>query len=338
MKSEEKRQIMSEKYIGTDIQAVIADFKAQMAQKGKTLRAVYWVACGGSEAALAAGKYMMACETKTLAVAKYNSNLFVHAAPKLLDDTCIVICCTLKGTAETIEAMRTAVRSGAYTIALTGRPDTEMAKAAPCVITYGGNGIVSNSTTTSIRIAAEILHQFEEYADYDKVMAVFEHINAIVEEDKAHWLPQAKQFAGMYEKDEIFYVLGCGPLEGTAYSMAYCHLNEMQTRHAVMLPSGDYFHGPFETTTGDLAMILLMSNGRSRPLDERVERFFKQFAGRYTIIDAKESALYRYADASIAEYFEPSVIWPIERMHVEQLAAIRHHSMDERIYMWKYNY
>jgi len=329
---------MNANYIGSDVHSVIAGFKAEMQAKGKTLKAVYFVACGGSEAALAAGKYMLATESKTIGTGKYNSNLFVHDTPKALDDSCIVVCCTLKGTAETIEAMRTAEAAGAYTIALTGAPETPMAKAASCVILYGGAGVASNSTSMSVRIAAEILHQFEGWENYESVISLFDKINGIVDQDKQNWLERAKAFGRDFAKDEIFYVLGNGPLEGTAYSMAFCHLNEMQVKHAVMLPSGDYFHGPFETTTKELAYVLLETNGKSRALDERVIRFFERFAGRYTIIDAAESALYKEADPGIAEYFEPVVIWPIERMFVEQMAEVRGRSMDDRNYMWKFEY
>jgi len=330
--------MMKEKYVGRDVHAVIAGFKADLEAKGKSLKAVYFVACGGSEAALAAGKYMLATETKCLSVGKYNSNLFVHDTPKTLDDCCIVIACTLKGTAETIEAMRTAEAAGAYTIALTGGPETDMAKAASCVILYNGGGVATNSTSTSVRIAAEILGQFEGWEGYDKVIPLFDKVNAIVEADKKNWFDRAAAFGREFAGDSIFYILANGPLEGTAYSMAYCHLNEMQTKHAVMLPSGDYFHGPFETTTKELAYVLLETNGRSRALDERVIRFFERFAGRYTVIDAAESQLYKEADPSIAEYFEPVVIWPIERLFVEQIAEVRGRSMDDRNYMWKYEY
>ena len=33
-----------------------------------------------------------------------------------------------------------------------------------------------------------------------------------------------------------------------------------------MVPSGEYFHGPFETTDKDLPMVLLMSEGGTRAL------------------------------------------------------------------------
>nr|MCR5372975.1 hypothetical protein [Solobacterium sp.] len=64
------------KYFGTDVKHIISAIKAELDAKGKTLRAVYWVACGGSEYSVNAGKYMMQSEAKGIATGRFNSNLF----------------------------------------------------------------------------------------------------------------------------------------------------------------------------------------------------------------------------------------------------------------------
>lgn len=331
------------KYIGTDVPHVISAIKEKIREAGKTLRAVYFVACGGSEAALASGYYLIETESKTLSVKKLNSNVFVHATPAKLDDECIVVCCSLKGTAETVEAVKVARAAGANTIALTGAPDTATANAGDIVITYDGKHDIPGvydltSTAYSLRIAFEILHQFEGYAHYDKAIEGFKKINEIVTAARASLKEDAVVFANKCKDDEVFYVLGCGPLLGTAYSMANCHLIEMQSRHAVLIPSGDYFHGPFETTTSDLAMILLMSGGRTRPLDERVERFLGKHGGHHTILDARATQLWEKIDHSVAEFFEPAIMWDVERLFVECLADRRRRPMTDRVYMWKFPY
>ena len=43
-------------------------------------------------------------------------------------------------------------------------------------------------------------------------------------------------------------------------------------------------------------------------------------------------------DPSVAEFFNPVVMIPIERYYVSQLAEKTGHSMDERRYMWKVEY
>ena len=132
--------------------------------------------------------------------------------------------------------------------------------------------------------------------------------------------------------------LGAGPLYGTAYSLANCHLMEMDWKNAIMIHSGEYFHGPFEMTTKDQAMILLMSTGRSRFLDERVLKFLNSYAGHVLVIDAKDTGIEKRIDPRIAEFFNSVVMIPLERFFVYQLAQLTGHSFDDRHYMWKVEY
>ena len=117
------------------IQEIIAAVLERTHQAGG-LKAVYFVGCGGSQAAIFPGKYLLDCESKTLSVKIYNSNEFVHCPPVKLDGQCLVICCSLKATAETVEAVKTANNAGAVTIAMTGSMETGMAQVGQYVVTY----------------------------------------------------------------------------------------------------------------------------------------------------------------------------------------------------------
>lgn len=323
-----------------EINEMIAEIKRRVDAAGG-LKSVCFVGCGGSQAAIFPGKYVLDCEAQDISVKIYNSNEFVHAPPRSLDARCIVVACSLKATAETVEAVKTANERGAITIAMTGGPDTGMAKIGQYVVTYsnGDEQVYSQSNQSQVlRIAFEILRQFEGWEKYDAAMAGFAEIDGLVADAKREMLPAARRFAEDYKNDEVFYVLGCGPLYGTAYTMENCHFLEMQARHAVLVHSGEYFHGPFETTDRDLAMILLMSTGRTRSLDERVLTFLRQYASRYTVIDTRETGIEERIDASVAEYFNSVIMIPIERFFVSQLAEIRGHSMETRRYMWKVAY
>lgn len=322
-----------------DIQNIIAEIKLKMEQAGG-LKAVYFVACGGSQAAIYPAKYLIDSEAKNIGTKIYNSNEFVHTAPKSLDERCICIICSLKATAETVEAVKTANKKGAVTIAMTGFPDTDMAKNGRYVVLYssGDEQVYSKANqATALKLAFEILYQFEGYQYYQEAMEAYSHLDQIIADAKQSMLPAARKFAEKYRSDEVFYVLGSGPLTGTAYTMACCHLMEMQCRHAVMLHCGEYFHGPFETTDKNLALILLMGTGRTRALDERVLRFLKTYAGRFWVIDTADTGI-SAIDEHVAEFFNSVVMIPIERFFVSQMAELRGRSMDDRKYMWKVEY
>ena len=87
--------------------------------KEREIEQVYFVACGGSKAAIFPGLYLLQSEAKTFSATTYTSNEFVHATPKELDERCVAVICSLKATPETVEAVKTANAAGAVTIART---------------------------------------------------------------------------------------------------------------------------------------------------------------------------------------------------------------------------
>ena len=272
-----------------DVKTIISEIKAKMDEKGG-LKHVYFVACGGSKAAIFPGLYLLQSEAKTFSATTYTSNEFVHATPKELDERCIAVICSLKATPETVEAVKVANAAGAVSIAMTGNMQTGMAKVGQYVVTYsnGDDQIYSDSNgSNSLRIGFEILHQFENWDKYEKAMEAYSQIDEIIAEGKANCLETARAWADKVKDEPIFYVLASGPNWGVAYSMCSCHFMEMQWKHAICMHSGEYFHGPFETTDKNLPMILLMSEGRTRALDERALKFMNTYAENFIVIDFK---------------------------------------------------
>lgn len=321
------------------IKQIVSEIKEKLAPKGG-LKHVYFVACGGSKAAIFPGLYLLQSEAKTFSATTYTSNEFVHATPKELDERCVAVICSLKATPETVKAVETANAKGAITIAMTGSMETGMAKVGQYVVVYsnGAPQDYSNSNQAcSLRIGFELLHQIEGWDKYDKAMDAYQYINEIVDEAKKECLPAAQAWAEKEKDEPVFYVLASGSNYGVAYSMCCCHFMEMQWKHAVCLHTGEYFHGPFETTDKKLPMVLIMGEGRTRALDERCLKFLKTYAENFIVIDFKELNKGRI-DPDVVEFFNPVVLIPIERYYVFQISQVTGHSMDERRYMYKVEY
>ena len=322
-----------------EIKKLVAELKQKFDEAGG-LKHVYFVACGGSKAAIFPGLYLLQSEAKTFSASTYNSNEFVHAMPKQLGKQTLAIICSLKATAETVKAVEAANAAGAITIAMTGNEHTGMAKVGQYGVTYsnGDDQIYSQSNqATVLRIGFELLHQFEGYENYEKAMQAYSVIDEIVAEAKKEHLPLATAWAEKQKDEPLFYVLASGSNYGVAYSMVCCHFMEMQWKHAVCMHDGEYFHGPFETTDKSLPMVLLMDEGRTRALDERCLTFLKTYAENYIVIDFQAINKGRI-DHAVAEFFSPVVMVPVERFYVSQMAIATGHSMDYRRYMWKVSY
>ena len=99
-KSEKELSVM-------DIKKIITETKTRIEKNGG-LKAVYFIGCGGSMAAVYPAEYMVQSEAKNIATALYTSNEFVYSTPKSLDNRCICILCSLKATPDTVEAVRVA--------------------------------------------------------------------------------------------------------------------------------------------------------------------------------------------------------------------------------------
>lgn len=321
------------------VHEIIAEAKSRVDAAGG-LKQVYFVGCGGSKAAIYPGYYLLKNEARSFGASTYTSNEFVHLVPKELDGHCIAVVCSLKATPESVEAVKVANAAGAVTLAMTGSMETGMAAVGQYVVVYsnGDDQVYSDSNgANALRIGFEILHQFENWAYYGEAMAAYGKIDALVAAGKQKAREDAGAWGRAYKDDPLFYILASGPSWGVAYSMGCCHFMEMQWKHAVVLHSGEYFHGPFETTGPELPVVLLMSVGRTRPLDERCLAFLKRYAGRYKVLDAAAFGVGSLGE-HVAEYFNAVVMIPIERFYVSRMAEATGHSMDERRYMWKVEY
>ena len=323
---------------------VVDEIKTVFQENGG-LKNIVFVACGGSLSASYPARYMLNAESRTLRVTGYNSSEFVHATPKFVGKNTLVIGTSTKATAETVEALHVANEKGAVTLGLTGYADSATAKAARFSLTYYSKDewyqdpslVHCNSQGTALKVAFQLLKEMEGYENYHKAMEAFEKLPEIYHGAHLAVKPLAVEFAMRYQNDTIWNVLGSGTMWECAYSDAFCFFQEMQTVHCVPCHSGEYFHGAFETTDKDLAILLLKSVGRNRPLDERAERFLERFGGHHYILDAKELGLDQ-VNPDVAEYFNGLLIHPITKQMISAMSDVRMHPMSYRRYMWKFDY
>jgi fructoselysine 6-phosphate deglycase len=309
------------------------------------LKNVFFVACGGSLAAMYPAKYLIDREAVSFYTTMYNASEFINTPPRTTGKNTLVIGTSTKATPETVEAIKIAKKYGSLTIGLTGQDDSDTAKAAHYSLVYNHKDewninpelVTTNSQSTALKIAFELLYCYEKYAYYEKAVEAFEKMGEIYSEALKKTSGERIKFALECKNDEVFNTIGSGPLYSTAYVDAFCFLEEMQHRHCVPVHGGEYFHGPFETTEKSLPIMLLMGAGRTRPLDERNKRFLEKFGGRVYILDAVALGLDKL-DSYVAEYFNTLLIHPISKQYFAELATIRQHPLTYRRYMWKTEY
>ena len=326
-----------------EVTEVVRQAKKDLEANGG-LKQVVFVACGGSLASSYPARFLMK-EEGGIRVQAYNASEFVNATPRNIDANTLVVGTSTKATAETVEALKKANSLGAVTIALSGAPDSETAKAGRYKIVYNHADewyrdetlVHTNSMGTALKLAFTLLKEYEDYPYYDQAVEGFARLEKIYGKAREAMKPEAAKFAMTYKDDTVWNVMSSGAAWEVSYSDAFCFFQEMQTVHCVPIHSGEYFHGAFETTDKDLAILLWKSVGRTRPVDERAERFLNRFAGHHWIVDAKELGLDQI-DSHVAEYFNASLMHPISKQMIAAMGDVRLHPMTYRRYMWKFEY
>nr|WP_314464549.1 SIS domain-containing protein [uncultured Clostridium sp.] len=306
------------------------------------INSVYFVGCGASMSELFPGKYFLEANAKKLRVSIYTANEFIYSTPAAVDESAIVITCSLSGTTpETVAASKKAMDAGACVISVTHIDGSPLAVASHYQIIHGfekNYAAKMEKMTLVLALAAEILNTYEGYKYYDDMEAGFGKIYDLIETAVSSSLPAAREFAEKYQDIPLLYVMSSGATQMVSYSFSSFLLMEMQWIPASSFHDGEFFHGPFELADRDVPYLLLMNDGPTRPMDSRALTFLKRFDAKVTVLDAKDFGLSSHISSSVAEYFNPMLISGVLRVYAEQLALVRNHPLTKRRYMWKLEY
>ena len=325
---------MRQEHLGQIVQAVSA-----VEQMG-TVNAVYFVACGGSQAVLMAGQYIFDKET-TVPSHVYTANEFMYDTPKSLNEQSLVISCSHSGnTPETVAATKLAREKGAMTIALSNAEGSPLWNAAQCPVHYDWGKEVSDSDKNKGILYGLLFHLLKVLAPSEKWDVCLKELDKLSElsgKAKELYQEKAERWAKENKREKLIYTIGSGINYGEVYSTAMCWFMEMQWIHSGCIHSGEYFHGPFEVTDYDVPFLLVKSIGNTRFLDQRVEDFSKKYSDKMLILDQEDLPLAGVADEA-KPYIEAILSGVVIRQFVEAIAFERGHSLDVRRYMWHMEY
>ena len=321
--------------------SALGEALAARAANGNQISEVFLVACGGSLVDLYPARFFLASESRRLRADLYTANEFVHAVPKALGDRSIVIVCSHGGsTPESVEAAQIAKARGSLTVTLTHNESSEIAAFADHNVVYewgAESSVQNNPMAITLALSLDILQHTEGYPHYRDFRNAMQQIDGVVAAARSKVRKRVGAFAQTYRNEKLFYVLSSGASYGHAYGFAICSLMEMQWLHASAIHSGEFFHGPFEITDKQTNFIVLMNEGRTRPLDQRVIAFLERYAQNYEVVDARELGI-GVLPQSVVDYFNPILFYSVMCDYREALARIRDHPLETRRYMGKVKY
>lgn len=310
--------------------------------KDRTVENVAFVGCGASKSELYPAKYFLANASKKLRVAHYTANEFNCDTPDWLGANTVVITASLGGaTPDTVKANGVAAAAGAAVISLTHSAGSALDTSAHYSIIHGFEANYAAKLEKmgyALALALELVQQVEGYDRYQQMLSAFDKIFEVCENAAQSARKAARKFAEQYKDAPVVYVMSSGASAEVAYSSSICLMMEMQWINSGSFHSGEFFHGPFEIVEKDVPFILLMNDGKTRPIDSRALDFLQRFDALTTVVDAKDYGLSNAASGDVITYFDPLMHTAVFRVFAEELSFIRQHPLTKRRYMWKIEY
>jgi fructoselysine-6-P-deglycase FrlB-like protein len=335
--------------MAVDTTELVATIRNEVAQRPEIQKAVtsalerkvenvFIVGCGGTQAIMHPGKYILDVNSRLPGYA-FNAGELAQLKPKALGARSLVILSSYTGTtSETVAAARLARERGSLVVSFICKPDTPLGKASDFVfLNLSNKGSSEANLIRTYQILFGIIEQtdgFRRTADtLRSFSALADRLAAIRNEAD----PKALAFAREYKDQSLFYVIGAGACWGQAVVYCNCILEEMQWITAQPIAAGEYFHAPFEVIDEGSNLLVLKGEDLSRPLVERVIDFTAKHTRRMVVIDTRDYALPGVPE-DLRGYFSPFVLLAVLDRFSQNLAAERNHPLTTRRYMGKVQY
>jgi fructoselysine 6-phosphate deglycase len=310
------------------------------AVKVKTIKNIFFVACGGSKASLGMGEYFVDRELDIPSWV-YTANEFIHRNPKCLDENSLVITKSHSGTTpETVAATTFAREKGALTISISVDAESPLAKAGEYLVHYNykdGSDVIDGPIGIYWTLIFNLLNALAPNEKFDRTLSQLSNLKALIESNQKKAAEAANRFGIRNKREKLIYTMASGAYFDEAYSFTSCLLMEMLWINSNAIHAGEFFHGPFEITDYDVPFLIVKGEGPSLLLDERAIAFAEKFSKNIEVIDVTGFD-YTGVDADLREYIGPILLGSVMRLYADSLAEHTGHPLSVRRYMWKMEY
>lgn len=297
-----------------------------------TVERVYLVGAGGSFSGLQAAHYMLDRHA-TVPVTSVNSDEFYYRAPPAVGPGALVVTLSAAGTTpETVRAGSWAQERGAAVVAVTLKADGPLAMAIDTsFISQSGDG---NQIVLQLLVLAVLERQG---IDIQPRLSALASLPGATEAAVLAFEDRAAAIAADMQNEPVTYVIASGALQGMGSTFTSCFLQEMQWMHAATINANEFFQGPFEVFDGTTKSLLFLSEGETRPMDERAERFLAEYGGTVHKVDSRDLELPGIADDQ-RSFVAPLVYYALMFRLAAHYAAVRGYALEGRRYMWQFAY
>ncbi|WP_130812825.1 SIS domain-containing protein [Olsenella sp. Marseille-P4559] len=243
---------------------------------------------GGSQAMLDPFAYLIDAYS-SLPVRSVLSAELVLRGCRMLDGRSLAIMSSKSGdTAETVAAAHWLKERGCRIFSIVGRPCSALGEVSDWCFVYEDG---RPQELVAYLFLGCILQKLGSFARYDAFAYELSALGSALNSVRRQFDGRAAEYCRLYHGEPYHIWVASGDLWPVCYAYAMCVLEESQWIRTKSVSSPEFFHGTFELLEPGVPLTLLVGEGPTRPLDERVRRFAQTYTDKLTVIDTAEFEL-----------------------------------------------
>lgn len=246
---------------------------------------------GGSACALYSGYYSVR-RYCSIPASYLISPEIVAARPAILDQNAVAIGASYSGkTVDTMAAKQCLQQRGVPMLAITRKPDAELAAGAAWSLTYESRALFSSPAFLTMLLTVELCRARSEWSpEVESFEQALSSLPILLRDIAESSRQLAERNAPELDARNIMVLAGGGSYS-LGYMMAYDMFGEYLKQHCSFIHYGEFRHGPLEIVRpGEPTMMILLGNDGSRHFGETTLNFAQKHKARVVVFDAAELA------------------------------------------------
>ncbi len=289
---------------------------------------------GGSQAMLDPFTFYIKHMSSLQAESILSAELMLGGCNRITEKTVAFLTSKSGDTAETVAAAKWLKERNVRLVAVVGKADSVLESLCDDTVIYGEG---RPQELVFYLLIGRILYRegaFEKYPQFADELKILGHALAKV---RIQADEKCRKYAEDYCKEPYNIWIGSGDLWPTAYSYSMCVLEESQWIRTKSVSSPEFFHGTLELLEEDVCTTLLLTEGVTRELDERVKKFAERHTRKLTCFDCRDYELPGISN-EFRNLLSPVVMAAVLQRISKNMEEITGHSLDIRRYYRKENY
>lgn len=289
---------------------------------------IFFTASGGSVALMQPFEYILQTKSSLPVYSITAAELLVTGHTQLNDKSLVILYSKSGDTKETIAAANYLKSRNISTVGIVSKEGTPLEKLTKYSINYLDGRPQEMPLYFLILSILNLRNEFPKYKQFaDELKNLPRALNQVREMADE----KARTYAENHKNDPYQIWVGSGNLWGITYSYSMCVLEESQWLRTKSVSSPEFFHGTLELVEKGVCVTLLKTEGETRPLDIRVEKFASQYTDDFNVFDTADYDLPGISD-EFRELLCAPVMWAVLGRISVHLENIRNHSLEKRRY------